>query len=303
LKQAMKLFAPEVIFHLAAQPLVRLSYEDPVLTYGTNVMGTVNVLEAVRALPSVRAVVCVTTDKCYSNREWPWGYREDDRLGGHDPYSSSKACAEMVCDAYRKSYFSTSGVALATARAGNVIGGGDWAADRLLPDVLRGFIAGESVFIRNPLAVRPWQHVLEPLRGYINLAESLLSGDEQSASAWNFGPDDRDARPVSYVVEQLASMWPGVTNWTVDPGPHVHEATRLKLDCSKAQDRLNHLPVLSLRRALQLVVEWTCAWRSGTDMREFTLTQIASYREFCATSQQNISFAHGRTQLKLERNA
>jgi CDP-glucose 4,6-dehydratase len=249
-------------------------------------MGTVNVLEAVRSTSSVRAAICITTDKCYENHEWPWGYREVDRLGGYAPYSNSKACAELVCAAYRNSFFvpedlSTHGVAVATARAGNVIGGGDWAADPLIPDLLRGFRAGESVRIRHPHAIRPWQHVLEPLRGYLALAERLLNREPEYASAWNFGPRDEDATPVEWIVGQLAQLWPGDASWQIEEGVQVHEATYLKLDCSKAHSRLGWQPALSLSKALQLIVEWSQLWQAGADMQQFTLDQIAEYQDLC----------------------
>jgi CDP-glucose 4,6-dehydratase len=284
LRAEMAAFAPDVVFHLAAQPLVRRSYTEPALTYATNVMGTVNVLEAVRGTPSVRAVVSITTDKCYENREWPWGYREVDRLGGHDPYSNSKACAELVCAAYRNSFFSPEqldrhGVAVATARAGNVIGGGDWALDRLIPDLLRGFLAGESVRIRYPHAIRPWQHVMEPLRGYLVLADRLLQGEAGFASAWNFGPEDADAKPVEWIARELCRLWPGHASWQVEEGIHVHEATYLKLDCSKAHSQLGWRPTLSLSKSLRLIVEWTEHWQAGGDMQRFTLDQIDRYQQ------------------------
>ncbi len=288
LQASMMDFAPDVVFHMAAQALVRRSYVEPALTYAANVMGTVNVLEAVRSTPSVRAVVCITTDKCYENHEWPWGYREVDRLGGYDPYSNSKACAELVCAAYRNSFFlpaelNVHGVGVATARAGNVIGGGDWATDRLIPDLLRGFLAGESVRIRHPHAIRPWQHVLEPLRGYLALADRLLKCEPEFASAWNLGPNDQDAKPVEWIVAQLTQMWPGEVSWCVEDGVHVHEATYLKLDCSKAHSRLGWRPALSLSNALQLIVEWSKQWQAGGDMQRFTLDQIAGYQDLCTS--------------------
>ena len=283
LSKSMQTFAPEVVFHLAAQSLVRRSYAEPVSTYATNVMGTVNVLESIRHTPSVKAAVLVTTDKCYENREWQWGYREIDRLGGHDPYSNSKACAELVSSAYRDSFFSPGklaehGVAIATARAGNVIGGGDWALDRLIPDLIRGFIAGEQVAIRNPRAIRPWQHVLEPIRGYIQLAERLLARDTAFASAWNFGPAEEDARPVEWIVQQLAERWSPETSWKIDQGQHPHEATYLKLDCARAHNLLGWRPVLDLSGALQLIVEWFKHWQAGSDMQKITLDQIGAYQ-------------------------
>jgi CDP-glucose 4,6-dehydratase len=284
LQSAMRNFAPDVVLHLAAQSLVRRSYEEPVLTYATNVMGTVNVLESIRNTRSVKAAVMVTTDKCYENREWHWGYRENDRLGGHDPYSNSKACAELVSASYRDSFFpparlGSHGVAVATARAGNVIGGGDWACDRLIPDLMRGFVAKEEVLIRNPEAIRPWQHVLEPLRGYLQLAERLLLEDADFASAWNFGPREEDARPVKWIVEEIALQWSSTASWTVDERLHPHEATYLKLDCARARNLLGWSPALSLSDALRLIVEWYKHWQTGADMRQITLDQIEAYQQ------------------------
>lgn len=283
LRSTMEEFKPEVVFHMAAQPLVRKSYAEPVATYATNVMGTVNLLEAVRHTPSVKAVVCITTDKCYENREWQWGYREVDRLGGYDPYSNSKACAELVCASYRSSFFPNNaidvhGVALATARAGNVIGGGDWAEDRLIPDLVRGFMAGDQVLIRHPHAIRPWQHVLEPLRGYIMLAERLLVQEGAFASAWNFGPREEDAQSVEWIARTLAQRWSPNATWKIDSGPHPHEATYLKLDCARAHNLLGWRPSLNLSSALELIVEWFKKWQSGADMRQITMEQIATYQ-------------------------
>jgi CDP-glucose 4,6-dehydratase len=282
LQSAMQSYAPEVVFHLAAQPLVRASYDDPILTYETNVIGTARVLDAIRRTPSVRAVVCVTSDKCYENKEWPWGYRESDPLGGYDPYSSSKACAEIVAAAYRQSYFPVAklaghGVALATARAGNVIGGGDWSADRLIPDLVRGFVAGEPVRIRRPQAIRPWQHVLEPLHGYIRLAEQLLTRDPRFATAYNFGPSDDDARPVAWIAEKMTGFWGNGAKWVLAADPGVHEAGYLKLDASRARADLGWTPRLRLETALEWLVQWTRAWHSGEDMHAFTLAQIEAY--------------------------
>ncbi|HYF58551.1 MAG TPA: CDP-glucose 4,6-dehydratase [Burkholderiaceae bacterium] len=282
LRDALVAARPEVVIHMAAQPLVRRSYVDPVETYSTNVMGTVHLLEAVRACPTVRAVVNVTTDKCYENREWVWGYREDEPMGGRDPYSSSKGCAELVSAAYRASFLAA-GPALATARAGNVIGGGDWASDRLVPDVLAAFAEGRAVEIRNPGAIRPWQHVLEPLRGYLTLAERLHEHGAAYAEAWNFGPNDADARPVGWIVERLVSRWGDGASWRPSPGEHPHEATWLKLDVSKARARLGWEPALGLEAALDLIVDWTRHRLAGGDVRERTLAQIDRYRSLTSS--------------------
>ncbi|MBV9772383.1 MAG: CDP-glucose 4,6-dehydratase [Gemmatimonadetes bacterium] len=274
---------PEVVVHMAAQSLVRQSYSDPVETYATNVMGTVHLLEAVRRTPSVRAALVVTSDKCYENREWVWGYRENEPMGGFDPYSNSKGCAELVTSAYRSSFFrpggSTAATAVASARAGNVIGGGDWAADRLIPDMLRAFLAGEPVRIRNPHAIRPWQHVLEPLAGYLRLAERLCEGGGDYAEGWNFGADDRESRPVSWIVERLTALWGEGARWELDAGEHPHEAHYLKLDCSKARERLGWTPRLPLEAALEWIVEWYRAYRSGDDVRGITEAQISRYQD------------------------
>jgi CDP-glucose 4,6-dehydratase len=285
---ALREFAPEIVFHLAAQPLVRRSYVDPVGTYAINVLGTANLLESIRILPSVRAVVVVTTDKCYLNREWRWGYRETDPLGGHDPYSSSKACAEILCASYRSSFFSPESaehkVLLATARAGNVIGGGDWSEDRLIPDLIRGFIEGEPVPIRRPQSVRPWQHVLEPIAGYLLLAEKLLAGDERFTDAWNFGPWDDDAWPVERIATAMARRWGGGATWFRDGHQSVHEAGLLKLDSSKARAELGWQPRLRLDIALEWLVDWYQAWQGGAEMQSFTLKQIAEYAQAGAPS-------------------
>lgn len=271
-------FQPEIILHMAAQPLVRLSYQQPVETYATNVMGTVHVLEAARHAGSVKAIVNVTTDKCYENREWAWGYREDEPMGGHDPYSNSKGCAELVSAAYRKSFLSKDGIAIATARAGNVIGGGDWAVDRLVPDVLRALQQTQPVLIRNPHAIRPWQHVLEPLSGYLLLAERLYNQGQANAEGWNFGPRDEDAKPVQWIVEHLCQDWGNGASWTLQPGEHPHEANFLKLDISKARQRLQWAPRWSLETALSRITEWHQAWLANHDMRALCLHQISQYR-------------------------
>ena len=286
LEPALKEFAPEVVFHMAAQPLVRASYDDPIGTYETNVIGTARLLDAVRRTPSVRAVVSVTTDKCYENIEDPHhSYRESDPLGGYDPYSSSKACAEIVSAAWRQSFFPLArlnehGCAIATARAGNVIGGGDWSTDRLIPDLVRGFLAGEPVRIRRPHAIRPWQHVLEPLAGYIALAEHLLGEDRaRFATAFNFGPADDDAQPVGWIVERMVQFWGHGAAWVLDPDPGVHEAGYLKLDATRARAELGWRPRLRLNDALEWLVEWYKRSQRGEDMHAFTLAQIAAYEQ------------------------
>lgn len=281
LTQAMVRAEPEIVIHMAAQPLVRQSYQLPVETFDTNVMGTVHVFEAVRVTPSVRAVVNVTTDKCYENQEWHWAYREHEPLGGRDPYSSSKACSELVSAAYRASFFGTQGtesaVAVATARAGNVIGGGDWARDRLIPDIVTAFEQGTPLRIRYPSAVRPWQHVLGPLHGYLSLAERLVERGDAFAEAWNFGPADDDCRPVQWIVDRLARQWGHGAIWEVDDAPHPHEAGALKLDSSKTRERLGWQPRWNLPTALSAIVEWHRARGKGADMRNVTLAQIADY--------------------------
>ncbi|MBT9493974.1 MAG: CDP-glucose 4,6-dehydratase [Paucibacter sp.] len=268
---------PEIIIHMAAQPLVRLSYTEPVATYATNVMGTVHMLEAARSVGGVRAIVNVTTDKCYENREWAWGYREDEPMGGFDPYSNSKGCAELVTSAYRRSFFQHSGIALGSARAGNVIGGGDWAADRLVPDILRAFEQDKPVVIRNPHATRPWQHVIEPLSGYLLLAERLYNDGQAYAEGWNFGPQDDDAQPVQWIVEHLVRDWGGGASWQLDGGEHPHEANYLKLDISKAKARLGWRPRWNLATALHQITSWHQAWLAKQDIRQLCLTQIQQY--------------------------
>jgi CDP-glucose 4,6-dehydratase len=276
LRAAMQNARPEVVFHLAAQPLVRYSYAQPVETYTVNVMGTVHLLEAVRATPTVKAVVNVTTDKCYENREWDWGYRENEAMGGFDPYSSSKGCAELVTSAYRQSFLETAGVAIGSARAGNVIGGGDWAADRLIPDFLRAMDKVATLTIRSPNSTRPWQHVLEPLSGYLTLAERLCVEGKNFAEAWNFGPLDDDARSVHWIIKRMAEMRNDV-KWQPDKALQPHEANYLKLDSSKARNRLQWQPRWRLQTALQKTLAWHEAWRKAEDMRSVSLDQIAEY--------------------------
>jgi CDP-glucose 4,6-dehydratase len=283
LQAALSACNPEIVFHMAAQPLVRLSYAEPVDTYSTNVMGTVHLLEAVRRTPGIKAVVNITTDKCYENREWVWAYRENEAMGGYDPYSSSKGCAELVTAAYRSSFFNADryaehGVALATVRAGNVIGGGDWAADRLLPDILAAFERGTQARIRNPNSIRPWQHVLEPLGAYLALAERLYQDGVSYAEGWNFGPNEADARTVGWIVEKMAELWGAGAAWQTDTGEHPHEAHYLKLDISKARHRLGWQPRLRLEQALALIVDWSRQRAAGTDIRSLTLGQISAYQ-------------------------
>jgi CDP-glucose 4,6-dehydratase len=269
---------PEIVFHMAAQPLVRYSYANPVETYATNVMGTVHLFEAVRQVTSVKVVVNITSDKCYENKEWVWGYRENEPMGGYDPYSNSKGCAELVTSAYRHSFFHQPGIAVASARAGNVIGGGDWAQDRLIPDIMQAMMARKPVSIRNPKAIRPWQHVLEPLQGYLILAEKLWEKGAAYAEAWNFGPNEEDAKPVQWIVEQLTQMWDNNTGWTLDNKEHPHEAHYLKLDCAKAKTWLDWHPKWTLETALKNIISWYQAYVKQQDMQKVTLTQINTYQ-------------------------
>lgn len=288
LQEALAVAHPEIVFHLAAQPLVRQGYRDPVDTYATNVMGTVHLLEAVRHRPGVRAVLIVTSDKCYDNQEWVWGYRENEPLGGRDPYSSSKGCAELVTAAYRDAFFNAAAqsrhqVAIASARAGNVIGGGDWAQDRLIPDLLRAFERGETPLIRAPQAIRPWQHVLEPLAGYLLLAERLYTVGPAFGEAWNFGPADDDAQPVHHLIEQLRAAWRqgggAPPPWHVDRQPQPHEAHHLKLDCAKARSRLGWQPRWPLTEAIHRIAAWHQAYLGGADMRSRSLAEIRDYEQ------------------------
>src|SRR5437764_9783467 len=287
IKSAIAECRPDVAIHMAAQTVVRRGYEDPIETYSSNVMGTVHLFEALRQLRQRCAVVNVTSDKCYHNREWVWGYRENDALGGHDPYSNSKGCAELVTSAYRDSFFPPEGeerhgVGLASARAGNVIGGGDWTRDQLIPDLLRAFLAGPSCFIRTPSATLPWQFVLEPLRGYLMLAERLMGNARTFAGAWNFGPPDEDAKPVSWIADKLASCWGGGAAWTRDQGAHPHEAHALKLDASKAKTYLEWQPLLPLGEALEWIVTWYRAFQNKADLARLTREQIERYEALFA---------------------
>ena len=281
--------APEVVIHMAAQSVVRRGYEDPIENYSSNVMGTVHVLEAVRLLKQPCVVVNVTSDKCYENREWDWGYRENEPMGGRDPYSNSKGCAELITTAYQKSFFppeaiAEHGVALGSARAGNAIGGGDWTSHQLIPDLMRAFLAGQPCLIRNPSSFRPWQFVLEPLRGYMMLAERLSEDGSRFASGWNFGPVDADVKPVSWIADEATRLWGNHSSWSLDSGVHPEEARALKLDASKAGIHLNWRPVLPLQQALAWIVEWYQAFQGGTDLQLLTLKQIEQYEALAQNS-------------------
>jgi CDP-glucose 4,6-dehydratase len=282
LNKAMAVAKPEIVIHMAAQPLVRESYKIPVETYAINVMGTVHLLDAVRQTTGVKALVNVTTDKCYENQEWHWGYRENEPMGGYDPYSNSKGCSELVTAAYRNSYFNKNtyekhGVALGSARAGNVIGGGDWADDRLIPDFIRAIIKGEKVQIRSPYAIRPWQHVLEPLTGYLTLAKALYEHGPNFASAWNFGPDDSDAQNVEWITQRICQLWGNGASFEIDKNPQPHEAHYLKLDCSKAKAELGWIPKWNIETTLESIVEWTKAYLNKEDLKVVCEKQITEY--------------------------
>ncbi len=282
LAKAMIAAGPEIVIHMAAQPLVRESYKIPVETYVINVIGTVHIFEAVRQCKNVKVVINVTTDKCYENREWVWGYRENEPLGGYDPYSNSKACSELVTSAYRSSYFNPRdhamhGVGVASARAGNVIGGGDWASDRLVPDCIRAILKGEKVIIRNPQAIRPWQHVLVPLSGYLMLAQKLYEEGPRYAEAWNFGPDDNDTKSVEWLVKNLCAKWGDIAAYAIDREKQPHEAHYLKLDCSKAKTELGWYPKWDMERAIDSIIEWTVSYREKRDLREVCFRQIDEY--------------------------
>lgn len=284
LQKAIKEAKPEIVIHMAAQPLVRYSYTNPVETYDINVMGSVNLLESIRQAGGVKAVVNVTSDKCYENKEWVWGYREDEAMGGYDPYSNSKGCAELVTAAYRSSFFNpeeygSHGIALASARAGNVIGGGDWASDRLIPDFVRAIVAGETVVIRSPNAIRPWQHVLEPLSGYLELAEALYTQGPKYAQAWNFGPNENDAKTVEWIISGLVSCWEKGASYRVDTdAANLHEAHFLKLDCSKARTILGWHPQWDVAQTIESICAWHKAYLKGSDMKAFSLNEIFEYQ-------------------------
>ncbi len=284
LKSIIQKYKPEIIFHLAAQALVRRSYHDPLETYSTNIMGTVHLLEAVRQIGGVRVVINVTSDKCYENRERIWGYRENDPMGGHDPYSSSKGCSELITRAYTESYFNPEhyekhGVSVASVRSGNVIGGGDWAEDRLLPDCMKALLENRPIVIRYPDAVRPWQHVLEPLFGYLLLAQVLYQNEASFGEAWNFGPDDENAKPVRWLVERIVEIWGGKACWEIDQSSQLHEARMLKLECSKAKEKLGWYPQWDLTTALRVTVDWYKAYGHHEDVLTMTIHQIEQYEE------------------------
>jgi CDP-glucose 4,6-dehydratase len=278
-KKSMSETSPDIVIHMAAQPLVRYSYVNPIETYATNVMGTVHVLDSTRSLDSIRATLVITTDKCYENKEWVWGYRENEPMGGFDPYSNSKGCAELITSAYRQSYFSSadSNNKVASARAGNVIGGGDWSEDRLIPDAIKAFEANQPLMIRNPLATRPWQHVLEPLSGYLILAQALYSHGASFASGWNFGPRDEDNRSVKDVADLLIAQWGGKATWEKEGSEQPHEANLLKLDCSKASSQLSWTPKWNLEIAIEKIAQWQKAYQAKKNMQEVSLAQINQY--------------------------
>lgn len=281
LKSVLSETQPHIIIHMAAQPIVAKSYEDPVETFTTNVIGSVNILEASRSIPSVAAIVNVTTDKCYENKEWGWGYRENEPLGGRDPYSASKACAELVSNAYRESFFAPNnqGPALATARAGNVIGGGDWAYGRLMTDLINSIESAKPINIRNPEATRPWQHVLEPLRGYLMLAENLFNEGQKFSTSWNFGPNSRDVKSVSWIIEKVSEISKSAIKCNAQSSISFNEANHLKLDITKAENFLDWRPVLDLSDALHMTVDWFERFYNGADAREITLSQIHDYQK------------------------
>ena len=276
LYESMTGFDPDILIHMAAQPLVRYSYDAPIETYEVNVIGTAKVLEVARSCSNLKAIVNITTDKCYENDERSEGYKEDAPMGGYDPYSSSKGCAELVTAAYRRSFLQEQSIGLASVRAGNVIGGGDWADDRLIPDILRSFEKNEPVVIRNPKATRPWQHVLEPLSGYILLAQKLYGDQKEYAEGWNFGPNDQDVKPVDWILDRMIEKWPN-TSWQLDQNSNPHEAGFLKLDITKAESRLNWKPVWELGYTLEKIVDWHQAWLNREDMQATCFAEIKEY--------------------------
>ncbi len=276
LQESMVEYSPDILIHMAAQPLVRYSYDEPIETYEVNVIGTAKVLEVARSCPNLKAIVNITTDKCYENDERIQGYKESDSMGGYDPYSSSKGCAELVASAYRSSFLKDQGIGLASVRAGNVIGGGDWADDRLIPDILRSFEKNESVIIRSPKATRPWQHVLEPLSGYLILAEKLYKNQKEYAEGWNFGPDEQDAKPVDWILDKMISKWPD-SGWELDQNSNPHEADFLKLDISKVKSKLGWKPVWELSHTLEKIIDWHKAWLNKEDMQTMCLAEIEEY--------------------------
>ena len=280
LTKSMVSFDPDILIHMAAQPLVRLSYREPVETYEINVIGTVNVFEAARKCSNLKSIVNVTTDKCYENKEWYWGYRENEPMGGHDPYSSSKGCSELVTSAYRKSFMEGNGVGLASARAGNVIGGGDWSSDRLIPDIIRAFDENKPVIVRNPKSTRPWQHVLEPLSGYLLLAQKLYMDPNKYSEGWNFGPQEDDAKSVEYILNKMVSLWPG-SNWKLDDEKSPHEAGYLKLDISKAKMALDWNPRWNLDSTLSRIISWHNNWKRGEDIKRLCSLEIDDYMKDC----------------------
>ena len=278
LTNSMVNFNPDILIHMAAQPLVRFSYQEPIQTYTTNVIGTANVLEASRKCTNLKSIISVTSDKCYENREIMRGYKENEAMGGHDPYSSSKGCAELVTTAYKRSFFNSSNSAsIASARAGNVIAGGDWSKDRLIPDIIRAFEKLEKVVVRNPNSIRPWQHVLEPLSGYLVLAEKLYLYGDQFSGGWNFGPNDKDCKSVRGILDEMVNLWGDNVGWCIDNNDNPHESTFLKLDCSKAKRLLKWEPKLNLKQTLSSIVDWHKVFNSGGNMREQCINEINNY--------------------------
>ena len=271
----MLLFDPEILIHMAAQPLVRYSYDEPIETYEVNIIGTAKVLEVARSCNRLKAIINITTDKCYENVGFDKSYKETDPMGGTDPYSSSKGCAEIVTASYRRSFFNDLGVGVASVRAGNVIGGGDWAADRLIPDILKSFESGKAVIVRNPNATRPWQHVLEPLSGYLLLAQRLYN-KERFSEGWNFGPDEKDVKPVHWILDKMISYWPDAV-WELDKNSNPHEAHFLKLNISKASDQLGWKPTWDLQMTLGNIIQWHKLWLDGANMRKVCIDQINNF--------------------------